>query len=65
MPGSQPTWGNLEIDWGVTAAFTCAMAASVAAGRFGRGIPDRVLERSFAILVLVIAVFVAVQALLS
>ncbi len=58
--------GNLEIDWGVTAAFAlAAMAASVAAGRFGRGIPDRILKRSFAILVLVIAVFVAVQALLS
>ena len=58
--------GDLEIDWGVTAAFAlAAMAASVIAGRFGRGIPDRILERSFAILVLVIAVFVAAQALLS
>lgn len=41
--------------------------ASLAAGRFRRKIPDRILKRGFAILVLVlvIAVYVALQSLLS
>ncbi|TDW30041.1 sulfite exporter TauE/SafE family protein [Cryobacterium psychrophilum] len=57
--------GDLQIDWAVTAAFAgTAMIASLAAGRLGRKIPDQILKRGFAILVLVIAVYVALQALL-
>ena len=58
--------GDLQIDWAVTAAFAVtAMAASLVAGRIGTRIPDKALKRGFAILVLVIAVYVAVQAFLS
>jgi len=42
-----------------------AMVASLAAGRIGTSIPDKALKRGFGILVLVIAAYVAVQALLS
>lgn len=66
MAGFAAHLSDLEIDWAVTAAFSAAaMAASLGAGRLGRGIPDRTLKRGFGILVLVIAEFVAVQALLS
>jgi uncharacterized membrane protein YfcA len=55
---------GLQIDWGVVAAFAVtAMIASLAAGRFGANLPDAVLKRSFAILVFLVAAFVAVQAL--
>lgn len=39
-----------------------AIIASLAAGRFGRKIPDNILERGFPILALVIAVYVALLA---
>jgi len=58
--------GDLQIGWAVTAAFAgAAMVASLAAGRIGTGIPDKVLKRGFGILVLVIAAYVAMQALRS
>ncbi|MEO6531372.1 MAG: sulfite exporter TauE/SafE family protein [Specibacter sp.] len=58
--------GDLQIDWTVTAAFAgAAMVASLVAGRIGARIPDKILKRGFGILVLVIAAYVAVQALLS
>lgn len=57
---------DLQIDWGVTAAFAAAaMAASLAAGRLGRRLPDVILKRGFAVLVLAVAVYVTVQALTS
>ena len=57
---------DLQIDWAVTAAFAiAAMAASLAAGRIGTRIPDKTLKRGFAVLVLAIAAYVAIQALLS
>ncbi|QDW29946.1 sulfite exporter TauE/SafE family protein [Arthrobacter sp. KBS0702] len=58
--------GDLQIDWAVTAAFAgAAMAASLVAGRLGTNIPDKVLKRSFGVLVLLVAAYVSVQALLS
>lgn len=58
--------GDVEIDWGVTGAFAAsAMLASLIAGRLGRGLPDRVLKTGFAILVLVVAVYVAVRAVVG
>lgn len=55
---------DLQIDWAVTGAFAgAAMAASLAAGRLGRRLPDTVLKRGFAVFVLAVAVYVAVQAL--
>ncbi|HET8878159.1 MAG TPA: sulfite exporter TauE/SafE family protein [Arthrobacter sp.] len=58
--------GDLHIDWAVTAAFALtAMAASLAAGRLGTNIPDRILKRSFGILVLAVAAYVTAQALLG
>ncbi|MFS0718507.1 sulfite exporter TauE/SafE family protein [Arthrobacter sp. 1P04PC] len=58
--------GDLHIDWAVTAAFAvAAMAASLIAGRLGTNIPDRVLKRSFGILVLAVAAYVTAQALLA
>jgi hypothetical protein len=54
---------DVHVDWAVTGAFAgTAMLASVIAGRLGRGLPDRVLKTSFAILVLGIAAYVAVRA---
>ena len=58
--------GDLHIDWAVTAAFAmAAMAASLLAGRLGTNIPDRILKRSFGILVLAVAAYVTAQALLT
>jgi len=55
---------DLQIDWAVTAAFTgTATAASLFAARLGRGLSDRVLKRGFAVLVLVVATFVAAESL--
>ena len=57
---------DVQIDWAVTGAFAAsAMAASLVAGRLGRGLSDTVLKRSFAVLVLGVAVYVAVQALIG
>jgi uncharacterized membrane protein YfcA len=56
--------GDVRIDWAVTGAFAVsAMAASLLAGRLGRSLSDIVLKRGFAVLVLGVAVYVAVQAL--
>jgi len=41
------------------------MLASLIAGRLGRGLSDTVLKRGFAVLVLGVAVYVAVQALIG
>lgn len=58
--------GDLQLDWGITAAFAgAAMLASLFAGRLGTNIPDRVLKRSFGVLVLLVAAYVTVQALLA
>lgn len=58
--------GDVQIDWAVTGAFAAsAMAASLVAGRLGRGLSDTVLKRGFAVLVLGVAVYVAVQALIG
>ena len=57
--------GNVQIDWAVTGAFAAtAMVASLIAGRLARGLSDTVLKRGFAVLVLIVAVYVAVQAVL-
>ncbi len=57
---------DVQIDWAVTGAFAAsAMAASLVAGRLGRGLSDTVLKRGFAVLVLGVAVYVAVQALIG
>lgn len=54
---------DVQIDWAVTGAFAgTAMLASLIAGRLGRRLPDRVLKTSFAVLVLIVAVYVAVRA---
>lgn len=56
--------GEMHFDWMVVGAFAvAAMAASLIAGRLGRRLPEPVLKRGFAVLVLVVAVYVAVQAL--
>ena len=58
--------GDAQIDWAVAAAFAgTAMIASLAAGRIGTRIPDKALKRGFGILVLMVAAYVAIQALLS
>ncbi|MGG5171094.1 sulfite exporter TauE/SafE family protein [Pseudarthrobacter sp. J1738] len=55
--------GNLQINWAVTVSFAVgAMVASLLAGRYGSKIPDKVLKRSFGALVILVAVFVSVQA---
>ncbi len=58
--------GDAQLDWAVTGAFAAAaMVASLIAGRLGRGLSDTVLKRGFAVLVLGVAVYVAVQALVG
>jgi len=58
--------GSVQIDWAVTGAFAVsAMAASLVAGRLGRGLSDKALKRGFAVLVLGVAVYVAAQALIG
>jgi uncharacterized membrane protein YfcA len=57
---------GVPIDWGVTGAFAAsAMVASLVAGRLGRGLSDAILKRGFAVLVLLVAVYVAVRAVLA
>lgn len=57
---------DIELDWAVTGSFAAsAMIASLGAGRLGRRLPDVVLKRGFAVLVLIAAAYVAVQALLG
>ena len=57
---------DVQIDWAVVGAFAAAaMVASLAAGRLGRGLSDTVLKRGFAVLVLVVAVYVAAKAITS
>ncbi|KHL04855.1 sulfite exporter TauE/SafE family protein [Sinomonas humi] len=56
--------GQMHFDWAVIGAFAvAAMAASIAAGRLGRRLPEHALKRGFAGLVLLVAVYVAIQAL--
>lgn len=58
--------GDMHINWAVTLAFAAsAMVASLVAGRLGQRLSDKVLKRGFAGLVLLVAVYVAAQALLS
>jgi len=58
--------GAVQIDWAITGAFAVsAMAASLIAGRLGRGLSDKALKRGFAVLVLGVAVYVAAQALIG
>lgn len=57
---------DVHLNWPVTAAFAiAAMIASLVAGRVGRRLPDAALKRGFAVLVLLVAVYVAVRAFLS
>ncbi|MBO8190498.1 sulfite exporter TauE/SafE family protein [Streptomyces oryzae] len=54
--------GETRLDMTVTGIFAgAALAASLAAGRLASRVPQRVLRRGFAVLVLVVAAFVAVQ----
>lgn len=56
--------GEMHFDWAVVGAFAAAaMAASLVAGRFGRRLPEATLKRGFAALVLLVAVYVAFQAI--
>ncbi|TFC25747.1 sulfite exporter TauE/SafE family protein [Cryobacterium sp. TMT2-18-3] len=65
MAGFTAHLGDVQIDWAVTGAFAVtAMAASLIAGRLARGLSDTVLKRGFAVLVLIVAVYVAVQAVI-
>ena len=58
--------GHAELDWGVTALFTLAATiASVLGTRVARSLPDAVLTRGFAVLVLVLAAGVGAQAILT
>lgn len=55
---------GLAIDWTLTLSFAAvAVAASLAAARFSRRLDDRLVSRGFAVLVLLIAVWVAVGSL--
>lgn len=55
---------DVSINWGVTGAFAAsAMVASLVAARLGRGLSDAILKRGFAVLVLVVAVYVAIRAI--
>lgn len=57
---------GVQIDWIITGVFAgAAMAASLLAGRLGRRLPDRVLKTSFATLVLIVAAYVAVRAIIG
>jgi uncharacterized membrane protein YfcA len=56
--------GDVQIDWAITGAFAAsAMVASLVAGRLVRGLSDVILKRGFAVLVLLVAVYVAVKAI--
>lgn len=56
--------GEMHFDWAVVGAFAvAAMAASLIAGRLGRRLPEHALKRGFAALVMLVAVYVAFQAL--
>lgn len=56
--------GDVQIHWGVTGAFAAAaMLASLVAGRLGRRLSDAMLKRGFAVLVLLVAVYVAIRAI--
>lgn len=58
--------GHTELDWGLTLVFTlAATVASLAGTRAARALPDAALTRGFAMLVLVLAVFVSAQSLLA
>lgn len=58
--------GHAELDWGVTALFTLAATiASVLGTRVARSLPDAVLTRGFAVLVLVLAAGVGAEAILT
>ncbi|MEO6200499.1 MAG: sulfite exporter TauE/SafE family protein [Cryobacterium sp.] len=58
--------GDVQIDWAVAGAFAAtAMAASLVAGRLGRRLSDAALKRGFAVLVLIVAVYVAVKAVIG
>ncbi|MDY7528235.1 MULTISPECIES: sulfite exporter TauE/SafE family protein [unclassified Cryobacterium] len=57
---------EVQIDWAVTGAFAAsAMGSSLVAGRLGRGLSDTVLKRGFAVLVLGVAAYVAITALIG
>ncbi len=56
--------GGVPINWAVTVAFaSSAMVASLVAARLGRGLSDAILKRGFAVLVLLVAVYVAIRAI--
>lgn len=58
--------GDVQINWAVAGAFAAtAMLASLVAGRLGRRLSDVVLKRSFAVLVLLVAVYVAEKAIIG
>ena len=58
--------GAVQLDWAVVGTFAAAaMTASFVAGRFARGLPDVVLKRGFAVLVLLVAAYVAIRAIIG
>lgn len=58
--------GSVELDWGVIGAFTvAAVLASAAAGRFSRRVNPRRLSKAFAVFLLVVAAYTAVNSALS
>lgn len=65
MGGFTSHLGNLNIDWNTTAVFSVtAMGASLLAGRIGRSLPDKALKHGFAVLVMLVAAYVVIQALI-
>ncbi|HKU12607.1 MAG TPA: sulfite exporter TauE/SafE family protein [Sinomonas sp.] len=63
LAGLSAHLGEMHLDWTVIGAFAiAAMAASLVAGRFSRKLPEHFLKRGFAGLVLVVAVYVAIEA---
>nr|WP_026821075.1 sulfite exporter TauE/SafE family protein [Arthrobacter castelli] len=58
--------GDFTVDWSLTILFAiAAMAASLVGSRIGRSLPDKVLKRGFATLIMVVAIFVTLKVLLG
>lgn len=56
--------GGAPTNWAVTGAFALsAMLASLVAARLGRRLSDTILKRGFAVLVLLVAIYVAIRAI--
>lgn len=58
--------GQADLDWAVIAPFTAAaVLASLGGARLAEGLPAQTLTRAFAVLLVLIAVYVAVRAVLG